>query len=108
MYRGPTPSAPIGSWGLFPAGRPDVSVVVPTPFSASKWGTSCLVPREMAALHDVPILASNLLLFSFFAAAPSKVLAVGLDVMNSSFLQGVLGTGILTGRFPCLHVLLFL
>ena len=71
-------------------------MIVPTPFSPSKWGTRRLVARELAALHDVPILASDLfvksgkepLLRSFFDVAPGTVLAVGLDVMITSFLRG--------------------
>ena len=86
----------VSSWGLFPAGDWRRSVVVPSLFSPSGWGTRRLNPQELASLHDVPILlqdhiassGSPDLLLMFLQSPPGKILSLGADLLLSRGVRG--------------------
>lgn len=98
--------AAVGSWGLFPSGSSSERVLVPSPFSPSGWGLRILSARELATLHDVPILVQDRFeqlgktrdLTAFFAAVPAKVLSNGLDLLISNYFRGVLISGVVGTR----------
>ncbi len=94
---GTKPGGCVQQWGLFPTSDLSASVLLATSGSPLGWGTWVLLPQELAALWDFPILVTDSLseltdlgiLRGFCALAPAKVLFVGADALLTTLFRGV-------------------
>ncbi len=93
---GSKPGGCVQQWGSFPASDLGATVLLAALGSPSGWGTWALLPLELAALWDVPISVTDLLLESvdldivwgFCASAPAKVLFASADALLTTLFWG--------------------
>jgi len=87
----------VSPFGLFPSGSLRSLVICSCVRNKpSFYGVRALIPKELANLWDVPLLAqeyaagpgSPALLESFLSSVPGKTLLLGSDFLLASFLRG--------------------
>ncbi len=108
QFPGTKPGGFVHHWGLFPASDLGAMVLLAALGLHLGWGRRSLSPLELAALWDVPILVSDLLLESmdltmiqgFCASAPAKVLFAGADALLTTLFRGGSTTKVLDVAIP--------